>query len=124
MGARRNGELTALEAWAARRAKYPSTAHCLHPACVNSCDYALARGRRQLFCSLRCAKNYSAQRLSLVSEIRDIEDALQAAASPYSALATELRHHHAHARWLLARFGGLPSTSPPDYDAHTDGASR
>ncbi|GAB36494.1 hypothetical protein GOOTI_221_00440 [Gordonia otitidis NBRC 100426] len=43
MGARRNSELTALEAWAARRAKYPSTAHCLHPACVNSCDYALAR---------------------------------------------------------------------------------
>lgn len=62
-----------------------------------------------MFCSPRCTKDYSAQRLSLLREIEYIDHQLTQVSSIHSNIATQLRRQRAHAAWHLARFGGEPS---------------
>lgn len=93
----------------AHRALYPSDAPCMHPQCSQPCHYPEStRGRRQMFCSSSCAKDYSAQRLSLIRELQYIDTALRQGGTRGN-LASQLRSQRAHARWHLARFGGEPT---------------
>lgn len=93
----------------AHRALYPSDAPCMHPRCSQRCHYPEStRGRRQMFCSSNCAKDYSAQRLSLIRELQYIDTALEQGGTRGS-LASQLRRQRSHARWHLARFGGEPT---------------
>ncbi len=88
------------------RQHYPDIAPCMNPECRKNCSYpGDVRGRRPLYCSPDCARDFAAKRYALVHEVEALEAAI-AAAGPQSKTGGSLRKQLAHARWHLARYGG------------------
>jgi hypothetical protein len=90
----------------ARRDRYSASATCLNPDCSNTCNYPeTVQGRRQLFCSKKCAAAFTRRRQALLDDIAAINDAL---ASPVTASAVRVRliQQRTHAYWHLSRYGG------------------
>lgn len=89
------------------RRLYPNTAACLHPECANRVDYpGDGPGRRPLFCSKNCTQDYAAHRYVLHKEIAALENAINDA-GPRSSNARDLHTQLSHAKWHLARYGGI-----------------
>lgn len=83
----------------------------MNPSCVNKVTYAVGQpGRKALFCSQKCASEYTVNRRALRAEAAELRDLL-AELNPRSKEGRRISARMKHVCWHLERYGGGKDTT-------------
>ena len=90
-----------------------TTATCMNPDCAEECEWPVGRGRPSLFHHRLCHEKYHVVRRRLVTEVIDIDRALNREPRPPMEERIYLENQLARRRWLLVRYPDLGPAAPP-----------